>query len=405
MIRRRNSRSSVIRADHVLVGIGAITIAMGSLAWVGGTAGATFAGGANGKVAFVAICNPAIGQAVYTIDPNGSPPPTYSCPGSTAPNYAQSTAGATDSMPYFTKDGQTMYFSSNRGTTTSQPFALYSVPYGSTISGSAGSQSDGAVKLTDPGTSNDYAPTVSGDGSKLAFIRCDSTNSSCHLFTMALTPTVGAPVQATAAALRPPDAVSGAANRPELDPVTGTKVLYVDTSSHIHVLDLTTSGDRDVSSESGVGTFRDEYPDWNPSATKIAFDSTRAPQGGTTIWEMDVSGPTATAASLWGSHDPATEIEPIFAPSGTALVWTKLGTGSNIVEYSPNAKLSTQQPVATDPLTANRTNNSQPVWQPVPGTPPMTPEAPYAILLPGGALLFGGLLLRRRRRPLSSVTA
>ena len=386
------------RIDRAMIAVGAAALGAGTAIWAGGVAEASFAGSANGKIGFVAICDPSIGQAVYTVDPNGSPPATYNCPGRTAPDYTQSTAGATDSMPFFAKDGQTLFFSSDRNP-PSTSFALYSVPFGAPINGAPGAQTDGATQLTTPGSNNDYAPTVSGDGSKLAFIRCDSLNASCHLFTSALSPSVGVPVQASPAALRPPDPVSGAANRPEFDPVAGNTVLYVDTSNHIHLLNLTTGVDRDLSSESGVGTSKDEYPDWNPTATKIAFDSTRS--SGTTIWEMDLTGSVATAARLWAS-DPGNEIEPIYGPSGSGMVWTKLGSGSNLVEYSYNAKLSTQQAVATDPLTANRTNNSQPVWQPLAGTGPITPEAPYAILLPGGALLLGGLLLRRRHGRLPS---
>ena len=86
--------------------------------WFAAPAGATFTGVANGNVAFASICNSTIGQAVYSLNPNGSPPPTYTCPGGTAPNYTQSTAGSIDSMPYFSSQGTTLYFSSDSATGT-----------------------------------------------------------------------------------------------------------------------------------------------------------------------------------------------------------------------------------------------------------------------------------------------
>ena len=48
---------------------------------------ATFPGAQNGNISFAAICDGTnIGQATYSVNPNVNPPPTYSCPGGTAPN-------------------------------------------------------------------------------------------------------------------------------------------------------------------------------------------------------------------------------------------------------------------------------------------------------------------------------
>ena len=99
-----------------------------------------------------------IGQAIYSVKPVGSPPPTYSCPGGTAPNSTQSTAGSIDSMPYFSSQGTALYFSSNRLSNGNNPgangnFAIYQVTYPPTVSGSPGSQTDGAVQITFPAAS------------------------------------------------------------------------------------------------------------------------------------------------------------------------------------------------------------------------------------------------------------
>ena len=132
-----------------------------------GARSTTFTGATNGNVAFASVCTATIGQAIYSVNPVGSPPPTYSCPGGTTPNSTQSTAGSIDSMPYFSSQGTTLYFSSDRLSQGNNPgangnFAIYQVTYPPTVSGSPGSQADAAVQITFPaasgGTSNDSLP-------------------------------------------------------------------------------------------------------------------------------------------------------------------------------------------------------------------------------------------------------
>jgi hypothetical protein len=73
-----------------LAAAGGAVLAAAGITATAGVAGATFTGASNGKVGLIATCDGVnIGQAVYSIDPNGSPPPTYSCPGGTAPNYTE----------------------------------------------------------------------------------------------------------------------------------------------------------------------------------------------------------------------------------------------------------------------------------------------------------------------------
>ena len=381
-----------------------ITLVIGG-ALVPTAAQASFPGSTNGNLAFVAICDPTIGQPVYSLDPSGAPPPTYSCPSGTAPNYTQSTAGSTDSMPYFSADGNTLYFSSSRATPGNN--AIFSVPYPTTVSGSPGSQTDGATQLTFPTSGansfNDYAPTVSPDGSTLAFIRCNSSTTSCSLETQSPV-NGGIPVTVTTSqALAPPDPTSGAANRPEIDPVDDSKIVYVGVDGHIHLVSLTGSfAERDVSNESGVGAAADGHPDWSPDGQNIVFDSSRT--GGHKIFVLTMTNP-ATAAALWGS-DPGTEIEPVYAPTSpttTKYVWTKLGSGSNLViDYGS----SVLQPMMLASLTANRTNNSQTAWQPAP-MPAQTPEVPLAVVLPisGMGLVAVAMVVERRRRSGAAAAA
>jgi hypothetical protein len=392
---------------QALVVLGVLLITAG--AWAPAPAGATFGGSSNGNVAFISICDSNIGQAVYSVSPVGSPPPTYACPGGTNP-YTQSTAGSADSMPSFSSQGTTLYFASNRPGSGNNPgangnFAIYQVTYPSTVSGSPGSQTDGATQITFPGSSNDYAPTVSADGSELSYIRCNAGTSSCALYvqnpvvggTPTLVPTSVPPLQ--------PDSVSGAASRPEIDPADSSQILYVGTDNHIHLVSLTSAfAERDLSGESGITAGQvDEYPDWNPGGTNVIFDRSHVVY---VLYGINPTTGTASSCQLWPS-DPATEIEPIFAPNDTATassgncnpstnqyVWTKLGGGSNIVLDMGHG--------ATNPdtlLTSNRSNNSQPAWQPVaPSTG--TPEVPMAALLPGSGviLLAGAFVLERQRR-------
>ena len=388
--------------SQALALLGTLLIMAGILAPA--PAGATFAG-SNGNVAFISICNSIIGQAVYSVSPSG----TSTCPGGTAPNDTQSTAGAADSMPSFSSQGTTLYFSSDRGGS----FAIYQVPYPATVSGSPGSQSDGATQLTTPGTSNDYAPTVSANGNELSFIRCNAGTTSCALYVQS--PIVGGTptLVPTAVPVLQPNSVSGSASRPEINPTDPNQILYVGTDNNIHLVSIASPpafSDTDLSQLSGITSGQiDEYPDWNPAGSNVIFDRSHSVY---VLYNINPTAatPTASACELWGATDPGTEIEPIYAPADTATassttcnpagnqyVWTKLGGGSNIIVDMGHA---VGTPDTLGSLTANKSNNSQPAWQPLsPGTG--APEVPMAVLLPGaGVLLLGGVFVldRRRRR-------
>ena len=407
-----------LRAMHAraraLAVIGILLITAGI--WAASPAGATFSGATNGNVAFISICNATIGQATYSLNPNGSPPPTYSCPGGTAPNSTQSTAGSIDSMPYFSSQGTTLYFSSDRLASGNNPgangnFAIYQVTYPPTVSGPRAArvteQPRSPSRLRAEGRATTTHPLSPADGSEMTFIRCNSGTTSCALYVQ--NPVVGGTptLVSTAATLLQPNSVSGEASRPEINPADPSQVLYVRTDNHIHLVSLALPPaftERDLSNESGITAGQvDEYPDWNPAGTRIIFDRSHS------VYVADPTTGPATACKLWGTGDPGTEIEPIFAPTDTATsssttchpsgnmyVWTKLGGGSNIILDMGH---SVGSPATLENLTQNRTNNSQTAWQPIPlGNP--TPEVSMAALLPGvgGALLFGAIVLERRRR-------
>ena len=295
--------------------------------------------------------------------------------------------------------GTTLYFSSDRPGSGNNPgangnFAIYQVTYPPTVSGSPGSQNDGAVQITFPaaggGTSNDYAPTVSADGSELTFIRCNSGTTSCALYVQ--NPIVGgtATLVSTAVALLQPNSVSGEASRPEIDPADPSQVLYEGTDNHIHLVSLASPPaftERDLSNESGVATGQiDEYPDWNPAGTRIIFDRSHS------VYVLD---PTAGPATACGSgvrpiREPRSNrssprpTQPRPRPRPATLPGTCTCGPSSVVEATSFWTWATASPAQSHSanLTNNRTNNSQTAWQPIP-LGAATPEVPMAALLPG----------------------
>jgi len=309
----------------------------------------------------------------------------------------------------------TLYFASDRPSGSNTNFAIYQLLYPSTVSGSPGSQTDGATQLTSPPTgSNDYAPTVSADGTKLAFIRCGGSPSTCDLYIQSPITTGTATEVSTDFALEAPATVGGEANRPEFDPANSSEIIYVGTDGHIHLVTLNSSnqatGEVDLSSESGLPSGdAAQYPDWNPNGNSIIFDSDQVPTGNTNtgsgdfVWKLSVSGTSATESAVWGTHDPGNEIEPIFAPTGTEYAWTQEGAGTSGTNIQLDEGTSVTSPTVL--LTDNKTNNSQPAWQPssTPGTG--TPEAPNVLLLPAAGILVGGagwLAIAARRRRTAS---
>jgi len=407
---RGNTGKPYLRAHAVA---GCALLVAGLVLASGGVAYATFSGTSNGNIAFIAICDTAnVGQAVYSINPNNTSP-AYNCPPGGANPYTQSTQGTngTDSMPFFSAAGSTLYFASNRPSGSNTNFAIYQLGYPSTVSGSPGSQTDGATQLTFPGAgTNDYAPTVSADGSKLAFIRCGGSPSTCGLYIQSPI-TTGTPTEvSTDVALEAPNNESGEANRPEFDPANSSEIIYVDTVGHIHLVTLNSSNQAvsevDLSSESGLPSGdAAQYPDWNPNGNSIIFDSDQVPTGNTNtgsggfVWKLTLSGTSATESSVWGTHDPDDEIEPIFAPTGTEYAWTQVSAGSSGSNIQLDEGTNVTSPTVL--LTDNKTNNSQPAWQPSSTPGSGTPEAPNVLLLPAAGLLVGGagwLAVTARRR-------
>ena len=83
------------------------------------------------------------------------------------------------------------------------------------------------------------------------------------------------------------------------------------------------------------------------------------------------------------------------SPTSTEYIWTTLGVGSNIV-LNMGSSVSSAVQVS---LTANKTNNSQAAWEPIP-LGAQAPEVPVVVLLPaaGGVLLVAATVRDRRRK-------
>jgi WD40 repeat protein len=401
-----------VRLSGALAGVGAALLVAGVLL-TPGVAGATFTG-TNGNLVWSNDCGN--GQALWTA--------SYTSTGLTCP-YTAVTAGAADSMPYFDAAGNLVYFASTRNGNS----AIWSVPYPNTVTGSADSATQ-ITNLTDTG--DDYAPTVDAADDLLAYIHCTSASTGCSLTTMAL-PAGTVTQVTTAVAISPYSASDGTENRPEIDPANPALILYVDNAGHIHEMTLSSAAsaggtdatdaasDVDLSANSGVGTNQDEHPDWAPDGQALVFDSSRGglpcqsgvgtQPGNTTFTMTNLTAPHPTVALVWKSSpcNGTSQIEPVYAPTPGAdvssfpvggsptvplLSWITVKAGANV--SVDDGSLAHDDPVTN--VTQTHNNNIQVIWQPVPQTGPILPETPYAVLLPGGALLMIGLGLGLRRR-------
>jgi hypothetical protein len=304
----------------------------------------------------------------------------------------------------------------------------------------------------------DYAPTVAADTGGPAtppfmlFIHCatTATTTGCGLDKLSPVSASGTISPVTIASSQPVLGPTnsngdGPGNRPEIDPKNSDLVLYVDAQNHIHEMSLSGAAlpgsgtgnsigpsDVDLSFNSGVatafngGAAADEHPDWAPDGQGIVFDSTRSPAAGTvcaggtgstpganTAFTMSNLGASPTVAQVWAKLVCGySQIEPVYGPADTydttaqgplngsgnhvapTLAWVALNHGANIQTIDDGTVVGS--PVF---VTANATDNSEVVWQPVPSSTTV-PDARYAVLLPaGGALMFGiGFFLNRRRR-------
>jgi hypothetical protein len=374
-----------------------------ALAMVPAAAGATFGGPTytNGDIAFDStICGL---YMVFYVNPAAVPAGTGCTPWI---NNEQTTVGD-DSSPFYSQDTKTVYFQSNRTNPSGSASVIYSIP--AVYSGSA---IDGATQVTSPGTSADYGPTVTADGSRLGFIRC-TTSTSCGLWTKAL-PSGSETQETTNFTLVNVSSNNTTSDRPEFNPANSSQILYECSVTvagtpvgHIclHTVGATT-GDVDLSNQAEASSpwaHTDENPDFKYDGSAIIFDTTGGLTNGLTgspasnvIFVMNFNSGTNSASGagpVWkASAGQGNEIQPIFSPDGKSYAWTHVQSGSYIEDLGAGFSAPTQ-------VSPARSHSSQPTWE---GTAQqaIVPEAPYAALLPAGGLGLGAFLIivRRRRR-------
>jgi hypothetical protein len=394
-------------------------LAVAGVAWLGGwivlatvsPAGASYPG-ANGDIAFVSTRNN--NEAIYQVNPNyvGAPGAGLGTAAGDAAATSGLTSGAIDSEPFYSPDGDQVFFSSDR---LKGHWAIYEIAQSPPLAPSA--PADDAIELSQVrghGTHSDYAPSVGPDGETVVFNR---DNRALYTLYASKGASSVCLLYKPADGLAPASSSDGIGSRAEFDPVDPSKLIYVSANGHIHLLSgiPTPSGtnpcnvaagsltDSDLSAEArypsghGIGHAVDADPDWSPDGTKVVFDSTRG--GGHTLWILTL-GAHPSASPLWpGLAGPKkqSDTQPVFSPDGRFIVFTQPVEGSQIVDYEIGG-VGAPESRETDLSRSTGTPiNSQPDWQSTLAA--QTPEAPLAMLLPvGGFLTAGGIMAFQRRR-------
>lgn len=390
-----------MRTHRMISAAGAALVGLGTIIISPGLAGATFGGAAytNGDIAFVGNCNGGNQEILYVN------PSTVSTPPPACTSFGQQTLTGTDAEPFYSPSTTTVYFESSR----SGSFALYSIPatYSGSVADGVPGDPDGATQLTFPtGSSQDFAPTVSGDGTTLAFIRCGSSPNTCALETMPLATGV-----VTTQSTLPVQDVNGLENgnqdRPVFNPVNSSQIVYecsvaIGSVSYghlcLHTLGTSSGADVDLSNQAEATSpwaNTDENADFKYDGSAIVFDTSGGSQGPNMIYKMAFNSATSTASGagpVWSATGQGHEIEPIFSPDGTTYAWAHYGAGSQVVTWEAGSFAHAQQ---VSP--SGKSISSQPTWEGS-SVPVNAPEVPYAVLLPGSGLLAAGLALGLRRR-------
>jgi hypothetical protein len=325
--------------------------------------------------------------------------------------------GGADVEPFYSPDGKTVYFSSDRN--DANDWVIYSVPAGTPESSTVPATEVSAA----PGLEvhNDYAPSVAPDNNTVVFNR-DNTSidtlwapagpgSVCTLYT---------PPEGLAAA----GSSDGSGSRVVFDPVDPTKLLFVGADDHIHLLSgiqfttgtnpCNTAGitDTDISAEAFPSTSKyatgdDANPDWSSNGQEIILNSTRG--GGNTLFIINLTTGSPTGAPVWPAFAAPNETistEPVFSPDGTEVAFAQPRKGTQIYDEMlvKQSNGAWQGNGTSTDLSEQITNgisfDSEPDWQPAVTNPPVLPESPYTVALPAAALLAsaGALFILRRGR-------
>ncbi len=160
----------------------ALTVLLGivSVFWVIPIADAAYPG-ANGDIAFSSTRNSNI--ALYQVDPSD---PNLGSPAGDQSATSELTLGGADVEPFYTPDGKTVYFSSDRD--AANVWVIYSVPQGAFPSGSKYA------------TGDDANPDWSPNGQQVVFNSTRGGGDTLFIIDLTTTPPTGYPIWSQLAA-------------------------------------------------------------------------------------------------------------------------------------------------------------------------------------------------------------
>jgi len=196
-----------------------------------------------------------------------------------------------DMDPAWAPDGRHIYFASSRG----GGINLWRIGI------SAGGQPDGAPQQLSTGAGDDIEPTVSPDGSRLAFA-VRGINSD--LWRLPVAPETGQPDGSP----EPVVMTTRVESRGSWSPDGKTIAFNSDRLGEMNIWlhSLADSAERQLTRGPGG----DYQPEWAPDGRSIVFFSARA--GNADIWAVQVSDGRLTRLT----NDPATDTNPFHSPDG-----------------------------------------------------------------------------------------
>ena len=272
----------MLRLDRVMIAVGAAGLVGGTMWATTPLAFAAFPG-SNGDIAFVSTRSNNV--SIYQVSPFGTGIGTTTGDQS---NTTPLTNGAPDAEPFYSPDGNTVYFSSAR----SGDWAIYSIDQSAQEPPTTPTE---LSQISGSESHDDYAPSVGPDGETVVFNR---DNTAIYTLWAATGPSSVCLLYTPPTGLAPASSDNGSGSRVVFDPQDQSKLLYVGGDNHIHLLSglpvpsshnpcgvsASSLTDTDLSAEAttptgdGISGAADANPDWNPAG----IGTTGCRSGGTT---------------------------------------------------------------------------------------------------------------------------
>jgi Tol biopolymer transport system component len=101
-----------------------------------------------------------------------------------------------------------------------------------------------------------------------------------------------------------------------------------------------------------TNTANDQWPDWSPGDTLVAFSSDRGGNGSMDIWTVDPAGEDQGTRQM--TTDLADEIDPAWSPSGRWIAFSRTGQGIFAVDATTREEVQ---------ITSGATDG-EPAWSP-----------------------------------------